>query len=123
MKGNDELTAKVPRPIRAPRHLWGLTFKGVFALAAGTIFLTLLSWFFFSLLIDDQTIMVLAVAAAFVVSGGLIYLSIRIDEGTGEMQIGFLVRIIVWKLSRRNVSPEWEGKEEVIYVKECKEAR
>ncbi len=105
---------QVPRPIRAPKNLWGLTWKGLGLFAATSLFLGTVAWFAIEWIVDGFLMEMVVKGIAVVVIIGICYQSFKVNEETGEMQMDFLLDWLEWKRTEHVVSPEWEGREDVI---------
>lgn len=105
---------QVPRPIRAPKNLWGLTWKGLGLFAATSFFLGTVAWFAIEWIVDGFLVKLVAKGIAVFVIMGLCYQSFKVNEETGEMQVDFLLDRLEWGKLDHIITPEWEGRENVF---------
>ena len=114
MYDQKDLRFQVPRPIRAPQNLAGLTWKGFWLLTSTSLFLGTLIFFLIQWWVDGLLMELVVKGVGLVIVIGICYQSFKVDEETGEMRVEFLLDRWKWSQSDHTVTPEWEGKPDVI---------
>lgn len=105
---NKEKVYEVPRPVRAPKNIAGLTGKGLAMAGATSLFFGAVVWIGTSLLIKNFWIELTWKVVGVLVVLGISYQTFRVDEETGEMGIEPLLDWLKWRKVDKIVSPEWE---------------
>lgn len=113
MSEEKELRCQVPRPIRAPKNLAGLTWKGLGLFLSTSLFLLVIVWLLIQWWTDNLLMEMAVKAVVSVMVIGICYQSFKVEEETGEMRVDFILDWLQWRRAEHIVTPEWEGKEDV----------
>lgn len=99
----------VPRPVRSPRTLGGLTGKGLIFFCLSSLFFGVGSWIVTGMLIENFWALLATRVPLFAVVLGLSYVLFKVDEESGEMEFEIVTDFLSYKAREKVVSPEWEG--------------
>lgn len=103
-----EKVYEVPRPVRAPKNIGGLTGKGLVLFAFSSLFFGTAVWFGTSIIIENFWIELVWKVVGVLVVLGVSYQTFKVDEESGEMAIEPLLDWMRWKRTDHIISPEWE---------------
>lgn len=113
MEEERELEFEVPRPIRAPGNMAGLTVRGWVLFMSTSLFLGSVAWFLVGWLVDQFIFELTARVAAEIFILGVCYYSFKVDEESGAMGIESILDYLQWRKLDHVVTPKWGDEDDI----------